>query len=293
MLADQRTDAASAAPPTVGQEPLLRVEDVDKVYFLPHGGLRKEEFHALRNVTLSVQRGEVLALVGGSGSGKSTLGRIMVRLTEPTSGKVWFDGCDVTHLRGRRLRAYRKEVGIVFQNPYGSLNPRMTIGRALAEPLVVWKVVPRGEVRDEVARLLESVGLPAHYEARLPHALSGGERQRVAIARALATRPKFLVADEAVSSLDVSAAAEIINLIITRRRELGFTVLFVTHDLSVADVLADRVAIMHKGEIVEIGAPGRIFASPAHEYTRLLLKSHLTLPGSELGNSPREGSADP
>jgi ABC-type glutathione transport system ATPase component len=269
-------------------EALFRVEDVVKRY--PQGGSPKGAFFALRNVSLTVRAGEVLALVGGSGSGKSTLGRIMVRLTDPTSGKVWFNGSDVTHLRGRDLRAYRKQVGVVFQNPYSSLNPRMTVGSALAEPLAVWEIVPRNEIPMEVGRLLESVGLPAHYASRLPHALSGGERQRVAIARALSTRPRFLVADEAVSSLDVSAAAEIINLIITRRAELGFTVLFVTHDLSVANVLADRVAIMHRGEIVEIGTPSKIFSSPEHEYTQLLLKSHLALPGGELGGAASQST---
>jgi ABC-type glutathione transport system ATPase component len=273
----------SAAPDrAMAQEPapLLRVENVVKRY--RRRGAQREDFFALRGIDLTVNHGEVLALVGGSGSGKSTLGRIMVRLIDPTAGRIWFKGADVTRIRGAALRAYRRQVGVVFQNPYSSLNPRMTVGDALAEPLSVWNVVPRGEIAAEVARLLESVALPAHYAARLPHALSGGERQRVAIARALSTRPQFLVADEAVSSLDVSAAAEIINLIITRRAELGFTVLFVTHDLSVAKVLADRVAIMHRGEIVEEGPPDRIFAAPAHEYTRLLLGSHLALPSEPL-----------
>jgi ABC-type glutathione transport system ATPase component len=260
------------------EAPLLRVENIVKRY--PKGGGRRENFFALRGVDLSVNAGEVLALVGGSGSGKSTLGRIMVRLIDPTSGRIWFDGADVTGIRGSVLRAYRRQVGVVFQNPYSSLNPRMTVGDALAEPLTVWNIVPRSGVAAEVSRLLESVALPAAYAARLPQALSGGERQRVAIARALSTRPRFLVADEAVSSLDVSAAAEIINLIMTRRAELGFTVLFVTHDLSVAKVLANRVAIMHRGEIVEEGTPEQIFAAPQHDYTQLLLRSHLELPSA-------------
>jgi ABC-type glutathione transport system ATPase component len=277
---------ASHSLPYASSDALFRIEQVVKRY--PQSGTSENDVFALRNVSLTVRRGEVLALVGGSGSGKSTLGRIMVRLMEPTSGKVWFDGNDITHLRGEALRSYRKHVGIVFQNPYGSLNPRMNVGRALAEPLAVWNVVPRADIPAEVARSLEGVGLPAHYAMRLPHALSGGERQRVAIARALSTRPRFLVADEAVSSLDVSAAAEILNLIINRRAELGFTALFVTHDLSVANVLADRVAIMRRGEIVEIGTPEKIFTAPEHEYTRLLLKSHLTLPGGELGHAQQK-----
>jgi ABC-type glutathione transport system ATPase component len=261
-----------------GPMPLLRVENVSKAY--GKADARKEAFYALRGIDLTVNQGEVLALVGGSGSGKSTLGRIMVRLIDPSDGKIWFDGKDVTRIRGSALRAYRKQVGVVFQNPYSSLNPRMTVGDALAEPLAVWNVVPREEISAEVRRLLESVALPAHFATRLPHALSGGERQRVAIARALTTRPRFLVADEAVSSLDVSAAAEVLNLIMTHRAELGFTVLFVTHDLSVAKVLANRVAIMHCGEIVEQGTPDQIFATPQHEYTRLLLESHLALPAA-------------
>src|SRR5262249_44387134 len=213
--------------------------------------------------------GEIVALVGESGSGKSTLGRILVRLTQATSGCVLFDGIDVNRFKGRKLREYRKRVGIVFQNPYRSLSARMTVGELIAEPLQVWKVVPRKQIPSEVARLLDSVALPAALASRHPHELSGGQRQRVAIARVLSVRPEFLVADEAVSALDVSAAAGIINLLLDLRANLGLTGLFATHDLSVAGILADRIAVMNKGEIVEIGSPDQLLANPTHPYTRL------------------------
>jgi ABC-type glutathione transport system ATPase component len=257
--------------------PLIRAEKVGKRFSERRSLFRRDVLDAVRDVDLTIHRGETLVLVGESGSGKSTLGRMLVRLEQPTSGAVWLDGTDIAHLRGAALRRYRKRVSIVFQNPYRSLNPRMKIGRAIAEPLRVWEIVREGQVEDEVARLIESVGLPADYARRYPHELSGGERQRIAIARALSVRPEFMVADEAVSSLDVSAAAEILNLMITLRREIGLACLFVTHDLSVARVLADRIAVMRHGEIVETGTPAEILGNAQHEYTRLLLDSQLRL----------------
>lgn len=264
--------------------PLIRAEKVGKRFSERRSLFRREVLDAVRDVDLTIHRGETLVLVGESGSGKSTLGRMLVRLEQPSSGAVWLDGTDIAQLRGGALRQYRKRVSIVFQNPYRSLNPRMKIGRAIAEPLRVWEIVPEGQVEGEVTRLIESVGLPADYARRYPHELSGGERQRIAIARALSVRPEFMVADEAVSSLDVSAAAEILNLMICLRRDIGLACLFVTHDLSVARVLADRIAVMRHGEIVETGTPAEILGNPQHEYTRLLLDSQLLLdPEAESG----------
>lgn len=254
--------------------PLIRATAVTK-QFPDRSLFGRAAFVAIKGVDLHINRGETLVLVGESGSGKSTLGRILVRLDRPSTGSVWLDGVDISRLRGAELRRYRRRAAIVFQNPYRSLNPRMAVGDAIAEPLQVWEVVERKDVSMEVSRLLESVGLPSSYATRLPYELSGGERQRVAIARALATRPDFLVADEAVSSLDVSAAAEILNLMMHLRRQMGLACLFVTHDLGVARVLADRVAVMNSGLIVETGTPSDILSNPQHDYTRALLASQL------------------
>lgn len=254
--------------------PLIRATAVTK-QFPDRNLFGRAAFMAIKGVDLHIDRGETLVLVGESGSGKSTLGRILVRLDRPSTGNVWLDGVDISRLRGAELRKYRRRAAIVFQNPYRSLNPRMRVGDAIAEPLRVWEVVERKVVPTEVARLLESVGLPSAYAARLPYELSGGERQRVAIARALATRPDFLVADEAVSSLDVSAAAEILNLMMNLRRQMGLACLFVTHDLGVARVLADRIAVMKSGLIVETGKPADILSRPQHDYTKALLASQL------------------
>jgi ABC-type glutathione transport system ATPase component len=257
---------------------LIRLENVSRTYRTSASSFRRETVHALRSVNLDVHKGEILALLGQSGSGKSTLGRIVVRLTNATSGRVWFRDIDVDRLRGRALREFRKRVGIVFQDPYSSLNPLMTVGAALAEPLRVWNVVAKRDVESEVERLLTSVALPTSYVTRYPHALSGGERQRVAIARALAVGPEFLVADEAVSALDVASSAEVLNLLLDLHERLGLTVLFATHDIAAARVVSDRIAVMQHGEIVELGTTSSVLADPKHEYTELLLRSELRLP---------------
>ncbi|HEY2776787.1 MAG TPA: ABC transporter ATP-binding protein [Gaiellaceae bacterium] len=281
--------SASLAPAEVGNDPrdvtgtdlLFRLEGVSRTYRTDASFFRRHHVDALRSVDLDIFRGEVLTLVGQSGSGKSTLGRIVARLIRASSGRVWFGDTDVNSLRGRALRNYRRRVGIVFQDPYASLNPRMRVGAALAEPLRVWKVVDGRKIDQEVARLLDSVAIPQHYVDRYPHALSGGERQRVAIARALASRPEVLVADEAVSALDVASAAEILNLLLDLHAELRLTVLFATHDLGAARVLADRIAVMQHGEIVEIGPAADILGQATHPYTRELLEAELHLPSSQ------------
>lgn len=257
---------------------LFRLEHVSRTYRTEASLFRRHHVDALRSVDLDIRRGEILTLVGQSGSGKSTLGRIIARLIRASSGHVWFGDTDVNSLRGRALRSYRKRVGIVFQDPYSSLNPRLRVGAALAEPLRVWHIVPSRQVDDEVVRLLDSVAIPRHYVDRFPHALSGGERQRIAIARALASRPEVLVADEAVSALDVASAAEILNLLLDLHSELGLTVVFATHDLGAARVVADRIAVMQQGEIVELGPAGDILREAKHPYTKVLLEAELHLP---------------
>src|ERR1700722_10564402 len=205
----ERESALSADP-----EILVRAENLTKYYSVQASALKRTKLRAISSVTVAIRRGETLALVGESGSGKSTLGRLLIRLLKPSEGRIWFDGGEIDTLRGQKLREFRRRAGIIFQNPYRSLNPRMTGGAALAEPLRVWRIVSHHEVAKEVDNLLRSVDLPVSYADRYPHAMSGGQRQRVAIARALAVRPEFLVADEAVSSLDVSTAAGILNLMI-------------------------------------------------------------------------------
>jgi peptide/nickel transport system ATP-binding protein len=272
-VAELQADGQASA----GAAVLIRAEGISKRYHVPGAGLRNTAVDAVRAVDLDLHRGEILALVGQSGSGKSTLGRIFVQLTRATGGHLWFEERDVNRLGGEKLRAFRHNVGIVLQNPYSSLNPRIRVGAALAEPLRVWRVVRREAVAERVEQLLTAVALPTSYVDRYPHMLSGGERQRVAIARALAVQPRFLVADEAVSSLDVSATAEILNLLLDLRDDLGLTVLFTTHDLSVARVLGDRIAVMQHGQIVEIGTGSDVLENPKHEYTRRLLDAQLKL----------------
>jgi peptide/nickel transport system ATP-binding protein len=264
-----------------GADLLFRLEGVSRTYRTDASFFRRHHVYALRSVDLDIYRGEILTLVGQSGSGKSTLGRIIARLIRASSGHVWFGDTDVNSLRGRALRSYRRRVGIVFQDPYGSLNPRMRVGAVLAEPLRVWKVVEGRKIDEEVARLLDSVSIPQHYVNRYPHALSGGERQRVAIARALAARPDVLVADEAVSALDVASAAEVLNLLLDLHADLGLTVVFATHDLGAARVVADRIAVMQNGEIVEIGPAADILREARHPYTQLLLDAELHLPAAQ------------
>jgi oligopeptide transport system ATP-binding protein len=226
---------------------------------------------ALNGVTLTVERGEALGIVGESGCGKSTLARCIVRLYEANSGRIVYGGQDVRGLSGAALRTYHRRVQMVFQDPFNSLNPRMTVGQTLGEAIRVHRLRPSAQVEPRIAELLELVGLPPDAVNRLPHEFSGGQRQRVAIARALALEPECLVADELVSALDVSVQAQIINLLLDLQDRLDLTVLFVAHDLRLVRHISHRVAVMYLGKVVELAATERIFTDPQHPYTQALI----------------------
>jgi oligopeptide transport system ATP-binding protein len=244
-------------------------------HFAQRRGLlgRGRPVRAVQEVDLAIHAGECVALVGESGSGKSTVGRMLLRLIEPTAGRVVFRGEDLAALDRETLRRRRRHFQMVFQDPFGSLNPRMRIGAALAEPLAVHSLASRAEIPERVAELLDSVGLPLDARDRFPHEFSGGQRQRIAIARALATAPDFLVADEPVSALDVSVRAQVTNLLTRLQEKLGLALLFVAHDLALVEHLADRVAVLYLGRLVETAPAAELFARPLHPYTLALLSA--------------------
>ena len=262
---------------------LLEVHDLHKyfpVHRSPIDWVRRREAKAVRalnGVSLQVQRGETLGIVGESGCGKLTLARCLVRLYDADSGQVSFDGEDVLALDGGDLRAYHRKVQMVFQDPFSSLNPRMTVGQTLGEAIRVHKLRPADQVDDRVAELLDLVGLPLDAAGRLPHEFSGGQRQRVAIARCLAVEPETLVADELVSALDVSVQAQIINLLLELQEQLHLTVLFVAHDLRLVRHISHRVAVMYLGKVVELAETERIYSEPQHPYTQALISAAPTL----------------
>jgi len=262
---------------------LLRVDDLTRGFPVRRGlmdslrGRPVRVVRALAGVTLSVNRGETLAVVGESGCGKSTLARALVRLIALDGGQIDYDGQDVRALSGEALRRYNRRVQMVFQDPYGSLNPRMTVGETLAEALRVHRMVPPDGVAARVAELLSLVRLPANAAGRMPHEFSGGQRQRIAIARSLSVEPELLIADEIVSALDVSVQAQILNLLLDMQERLGLAMLFVSHDLRVVRHLAHQVAVMYLGRVVENGPAERVFAAPRHPYTQALLRAAPTL----------------
>lgn len=254
---------------------LLEVRDLTKHFPVQQGWLRRTTsmVRAVDGVSFDLPAGETLALVGESGCGKTTTGRAILRLIEPTSGSVRFAGQEMGALRGEALRQLRRHMQIVFQDPFGSLNPRMSIGAAIREGLIVHQLAEGTEADRRVSSLLEEVGLRAEHAARYPHEFSGGQRQRVGIARALAVEPRFIVCDEPVSALDVSVQAQVINLLRDLQRDRGLAYLFIAHDLAVVSHMADRVAVMYLGRIVELAQTARLFAAPRMPYTQALLSA--------------------
>jgi oligopeptide transport system ATP-binding protein len=270
-------EATAAVPGAqAGEAAILEVEHLVKHFPIKAGILFDKQIGAVQavdDVSLSIKRGETLGLVGESGCGKSTLARSILQLIEPTSGSVRFDGREITGLNNKDSRALRPQMQMVFQDPYSSLNPRKRIAQIVGDPMRLHKIVPRAGVRDAVRELLETVGLnPEHYN-RFPHEFSGGQRQRIGIARALSLKPKLIVADEPVSALDVSIQAQIINLLEDLQDEFELTYLFVAHDLSVVRHVADRIAVMYLGKIVEIGPADAVYETPIHPYTVSLLSA--------------------
>ena len=253
---------------------LLDIQNVSKLFPLKGGfwGRTKGHVRAVHRVSLSIKPGEIVGLVGESGCGKSTLGRTILKLLEPTEGKIFFNGADITHLRPKQMRPIRKEMQIIFQDPYASLNPRMTVGSAIAEPLLIHKLVSKNKRDYRVVELLNMVGLDADAFDKYPHEFSGGQRPRVGIARALALNPKLIIADEPVSALDVSIQAQIINLLSDLQKKLGLAMLFIAHDLKVVEHISQRIVVMYLGEVMET-FDSKNLANAKHPYTKSLLSA--------------------
>jgi oligopeptide/dipeptide ABC transporter ATP-binding protein len=271
---------------------LLEVQNLQKHFPVRKGVFSRVAGHvkAVDGISFHIKRGETLGLVGESGCGKTTAGRTLLRLQEPTGGAIRFAGQDVTQVRGQPLRALRRDMQIVFQDPYGSLNPRMTVRAIIEEGLLIHRIGDRSGRQAAVEKILQQVGLDPSYMHRYPHEFSGGQRQRICIARALALNPKFMVLDEPISALDVSIQSQIINLLSDLKQQYGLTYLFISHDLSVVEYISDRVAVMYLGEIVETASSEELYRNPLHPYTKALLSSIPTLePGKKRDRIVLEG----
>ena len=256
-------------------ENLVEIRDLVKEFPVKAGLLQRQvaTVNAVAGVDLNIKRGESIGLVGESGCGKTTLGRMLVRLLEPTSGSISFDGTDITHVKGNDLKPFRRRVQIIFQDPYGSLEPRTQVGEAISEGLRLHGIAEKDERHERVTEMLEVVGLKSAHAGRYPHEFSGGQRQRIGIARALILKPDFVVADEPVSALDVSVQAQVLNLLRELQRDLSLTLLFVAHNLAVVEHISDRVAVMYLGRIVELTDRDTLYRDPLHPYTEALLSA--------------------
>lgn len=265
------------------EKEILRVENLKKYFPVKKGIFAgpKGYVRAVDGIDFKVKKGETFALVGESGSGKTTTGRLVLRLMEPSDGKINFDGIDLLSLNQKEMRKLRKRMQIIFQDPYSSLNPRMTVYSTVAEPLIIHKLTRRNEKRDKVVELLEMVGLDAECLYKYPHEFSGGQRQRIGIARALAVEPEFIVADEPVSALDVSVQAQVVNLLMDLQEQLGLTYLLIAHDLRLVETISDSVAVMYLGKIMEYADRATLYSNPKHPYTIALLSS-IPIPDPEV-----------
>jgi len=266
----------AATTPVRSQEQLIQVEGLKMHFPITQGIILQRQVGSIKAVDgldFDIRRGETLGLVGESGCGKSTTGRAILQLYRPTAGHVYFEGEDLTQMKGERLRRQRRRMQMIFQDPYASLNPRMTVGNIVGEPLEVHNIASGKERRERVQELLQVVGLNPYFVNRYPHEFSGGQRQRIGIARALAVKPDFIVCDEPISALDVSIQAQIINLLEELQEQFGLTYLFIAHDLSVVRHISDRVAVMYLGKIVELTDRDTLYANPLHPYTQALLSA--------------------
>lgn len=257
------------------KEKLLEVKRLKTYFPLKKGAFKRHvgDIKAVDEVNLTIYKGETLGIVGESGSGKSTLGRTIVKLVNPTAGEIIFEGTDIAAFNNRQLNSYRKNMQMIFQDPYASLNPRMTVGQLVEEPMAVQQTLPKKDRKEKVLDLLDKVGLSEEAVKRYPHEFSGGQRQRIGIARALTLNPKFIIADEPVSALDVSVQSQVLNVMKDLQEAFQLTYLFIAHDLSVVKHISDRIAVMYLGQIVETGPKEHLYANPLHPYTKALLDS--------------------